>query len=49
MKEIFIEKLKKLTPNIKYDLYGMNDNQSIWADNLLIKFQNLKWFKFKSR
>ena len=22
-REIFIEKLKKLTPNIKYDLYGM--------------------------
>lgn len=34
-REIFIEKLKKLTPNIKYDLYGMDNNQPIWADNFI--------------
>ncbi len=41
-REIFIEKLKKLTPNIKYDLYGMNDNQPIWADNFINKISKSK-------
>ena len=41
-REIFIEKLKKLTPNIKYDLYGMNKNQPIWADNFINKIYNSK-------
>ena len=34
-RELFINKLKKLTPNIKYDLYGMNKNQPVWADNFI--------------
>ena len=41
-REIFIEKLKKLTPNIKYDLYGMDKNQPIWADNFINKISNSK-------
>ncbi len=41
-REIFIEKLKKLTPNIKYDLYGMNNNQPIWADNFINKISKSK-------
>ena len=41
-REVFIEKLKKLTPNIKYDLYGMNDNQPIWADNFINKISQSK-------
>ncbi len=41
-REIFINKLKKLTPNIKYDLYGMNDNQPIWADNFINKISKSK-------
>ena len=41
-REIFIEKLKKLTPNIKYDLYGMENNQPIWADNFINKISNSK-------
>ena len=41
-REIFIEKLKKLTPNIKYDLYGMNNNQPVWADNFINKISNSK-------
>jgi hypothetical protein len=41
-REIFIEKLKKLTPNIKYDLYGMDDNQPVWADNFINKISNAK-------
>ena len=34
-REIFINKLKKLIPNIKFDLYGMKDSQPIWADNFI--------------
>jgi|TARA_B110000211_G_C14088129_1_gene557631 glycosyltransferase involved in cell wall biosynthesis len=41
-REIFIEKLKKLTPNIKYDLYGMEKNQPVWADNFINKISNSK-------
>ena len=41
-REIFIEKLKKLTPNIKYDLYGMEKNQPIWADNFINKLSKSK-------
>ena len=41
-REVFIEKLKKLTPNIKYDLFGMNDNQPIWADNFINKISKSK-------
>ena len=41
-REIFIDKLKKLTPNIKYDLYGMEDNQPIWADNFINKISKSK-------
>lgn len=32
-REIFIDKLKKEIPNIKFDLYGMKDSQPIWADD----------------
>ena len=41
-RETFIEKLKKLTPNIKYDLYGMDKNQPIWADNFINKISKSK-------
>ncbi len=41
-REIFIEKLKTLTPNIKYDLYGMDNNQPIWADNFINKISKSK-------
>ena len=34
-REIFIDKLQKETPNVKYDLYGMKNNQPIWADNFM--------------
>ncbi len=41
-RENFIEKLKKLTPNIKYDLYGMNNTQPIWADDFINKISKSK-------
>ncbi len=41
-REIFIERLKKLTPNIKYDLYGMEAHQPVWADNFINKISNSK-------
>jgi len=41
-REIFIERLKKLTPNVKYDLYGMGNNQPVWADNFINKISKSK-------
>ena len=41
-RENFINKLQKLTPNIKYDLYGMKENQPIWADNFINKISQSK-------
>jgi glycosyltransferase involved in cell wall biosynthesis len=34
-REILINKLIKLTPDIRFDLYGMNGIQPIWADDYL--------------
>jgi hypothetical protein len=34
-REKFIDKLQKLIPNIKFDLYGMKNSQPIWADNFI--------------
>tara|TARA_A100001015_G_scaffold200572_1_gene223932 strand:- start:1308 stop:3425 length:2118 start_codon:yes stop_codon:yes gene_type:complete len=41
-RETFIQDLIKMTPNIKYDLYGMHNNQPIWADNFINKISNSK-------
>ena len=41
-REIFIRNLQKITPNIKYDLYGMSNNQPIWADNFINKISKSK-------
>ena len=41
-RERFIEKLKLLTPNIKYDLYGMEKNQPVWADNFINRISKSK-------
>ena len=41
-RETFIKNLMKITPNVKYDLYGMNNNQPIWADNFINKLSNSK-------
>jgi hypothetical protein len=34
-REIFLTNLQKLTPNVKFDVYGMKNNQPIWADNFI--------------
>jgi glycosyltransferase involved in cell wall biosynthesis len=34
-REIFINKLIDMTPNIRFDLYGMKNVQPIWADNFI--------------
>jgi glycosyltransferase involved in cell wall biosynthesis len=34
-REIFINKLLKKSPNIRFDLYGMNSKQPVWADNFI--------------
>ncbi|MBC8297263.1 MAG: glycosyltransferase [Pelagibacterales bacterium] len=42
VREKFIEKLMKKTPNIKYDLYGLKKIQPIWADNFKEAISNSK-------
>ena len=34
-RENFINNVMKKTPNIRFDLYGMNNKQPIWADNFI--------------
>ena len=34
-RENFINKIIKKIPNIRFDLYGMNNRQPIWADNFI--------------
>ena len=41
-REIFINKLQKLIPNIKFDLHGMKNNQPIWADNFINRLSQSK-------
>ena len=39
---MFISKLQKLLPEVKFDLYGMKNNQPIWADNFINAISNNK-------
>jgi hypothetical protein len=39
-REIFIKKLMNMNKTISFDIYGMIDNQPIWADNFLNKVAN---------
>jgi hypothetical protein len=41
-REIFINKLIKKIPNIKFDLYGMNNIQPVWADDFKKCISNSK-------
>ena len=41
-RENMINKLIKLTPDIRFDLYGMNGIQPIWADNYLYAISKSK-------
>ena len=41
-REIFIDKLQEKIPNIKFDLYGMKNNQPIWADNFIYALSKSK-------
>ncbi len=41
-REIFINRLIKATPNIRFDLYGMNGIQPIWADDYLLAISQSK-------
>ena len=34
-RETFINRLLKKTPNVRFDLYGMNKKQPVWADNYI--------------
>ncbi len=39
-REVFINKLIKKNTNIKFDVYGMNNVQPIWADQFINKISN---------
>ena len=39
---IFLEKLQKLTSDVKFDLYGINKIQPIWADHYFKTIANAK-------
>ena len=39
-REFFINKLIKQNPDIKFDIYGMNNIQPIWSDDFLHKLSN---------
>ena len=41
-REDFINQLIKITPNIRYDIYGMNKIQPIWADDYLLAISQSK-------
>ena len=41
-RENFINKLISVTPNIRFDLYGMNGVQPVWADNYLYAISQSK-------
>ncbi len=38
----FVSKLINMTPNIKFDIYGANNVQPVWADNYLKAISNSK-------
>ena len=38
----FVNKLVEITPNVKFDLYGINNVQPIWADTFLKSISNAK-------
>ena len=38
----FLKKLQKITPDIKFDLYGINNVQPIWADHYFKTISNAK-------
>jgi len=41
-RNFFINKLIDLTPNVKFDIYGVNNIQPIWADNYFKAISNSK-------
>ena len=41
-RELFINKLMEITPNVKFDIYGLDKVQPIWADNYLKSISNSK-------
>ena len=38
----FVNRLVEITPNVKFDLYGINNVQPIWADTFLKSLSNAK-------
>ena len=45
----FVNRLVEITPNVKFDLYGINNIQPIWADSFLKSISMQKWALILSR
>ena len=41
-REEFVKKLIQATPNVKFDIYGLNKIQPVWADNYFKSISNSK-------
>ena len=41
-RNIFVDKLINITPNVRFDIYGLNNIQPIWADNYFKAISNSK-------
>ena len=41
-REFFLKKLKLKIPNIKFDIYGINEVQPIWGEKFLNNLKNYK-------
>ena len=39
-REFFVNRLIKKNPDIKFDIYGMNNIQPIWSNNFLVNLSN---------
>ena len=40
---LFLNKLVSITPDIKFDIYGIKKIQPIWVDHYFKTIQTLKW------
>ena len=43
----FLNELQSITDDVKFDIYGINKIQPIWADHYFKPLRMQKWDKFK--
>jgi hypothetical protein len=42
-RETFLKKLIELNNEIKFNIFGINNKQPVWAENLNMNYYHLKW------